>query len=578
MRINALAIAAIVAAVLIAWLGGRPSGHHWESVNPEPQDGTNAFELQRGEGAWDAMVAGRLPELSHSVADVAGRDATGQVLIARSDYVESSRGLRTFHTAVQAANGDTLAWLDERALICAVPAYGETHDLLVWSPEVWLSRSGGEMPHPDPERVFSDVIRKDMRFRSTAAFQQALAMASAVNRFGAACRLAVVTSDGLEKRSFDFDPMFTPGAGGLYDTPGGRVVLIETDTAHANSDLLYLLFEQPSLRDGDALTVADSDDIGGSLRGLAAAAPDTGDVLWYSRLGVMCLKRHVVDLDRDGVDEILLESYGIENDVDGGGTTDSGTAYLMCLDQGGNILWRMRVLGEYCGVQAAAADLGGDGNLEVVATWSSGRHSELGGVIVLDSAGRRIKKRTDLGGLYGLVVADFDGDGDREIATGAPGGVVLLMNDSLDIETERMMPVALLERVDAHGRDLPGSDYAGSGVPWRRRAIPVAAADVSGGAEPELLVLESLWSRWDLPGVVRSGRGDLVVLDGSLDELMRAPIDVREDEGGPRYPSDIPASMKMSAFPLDHDGDGTDEIALWPRPAHTFSYWGLHER
>jgi len=235
------------------------------------------------------------------------------------------------------------------------------------------------------------------------------------------------------------------------------------------------------------------------------------------------------------------------------------------------------VLGTYCGVQAAAVDLVGDGRLEVVATWSSGRHSEVGGVVVLDSSGRRIGRRTDLGGLYGLVVADLDGDGDPEIATGAPDGVVLLMDGSLDIEAEKVMPVALLERADARGRDLPENDYAGSGVPWRRRAIPLAAVDVSGDATPELVVLESLWSRWDLPGVVRCGRGDLVVLDGSLGELMRAPIDAREDERGPRYPSDIPASMKMSAFPLDHNGDGADEIALWPRPGHTFSYWGLHE-
>ena len=105
----------------------------------------------------------------------------------------------------------------------------------------------------------------------------------------------------------------------------------------------------------------------------------------------------------------------------------------------------------------------------------------------------------------------------------------------------------------------------------------MAAADVNGDDKPELLVLETLWSRWDLPGVVRCGRGDLVALDGSLGELMRAPIDARQNPRGPRYPSDMPASMKMSAFPLDHDGDGTDEIALWPRPGHTFSYGGLHE-
>jgi len=574
MRASAFLIAAVAAVLLIAWFGRRPPERHWRQISLEPQDGTKVFTVQSPLGGWNAMVAAAPPVMSHMVADVCGRLDGGDVLISRSDYQESARGLRTFRTVVRTAGGDTLVSLPEKGLVCAVPNGEDRDDLLVWYPEVWMSR-GDSTGGVGSAAKFVAVMTKDVRFRAGGAFRNALSLARSPARFDASCRLEVVGSDGEPKRSFDFDPRFTPGAGVLYETRQGRVALIETDTAYANSDMFSVLFEQPDIADGEALVARDSDDIEGSYRGLVAADPDSAGVLWYRRLGVMCLKQHVVDLDGDGVDEILLESYGIENDVSGGGITDAGTAYLICLDQGGNILWRKRVLGTYCGVQAAAVDLLGGEGLEIVMAWSSGRHESVGGVAVLDATGRTLAGRTDLGGIYGLVVADLDGDGSLEIAAGGPDGIVSVLAGDLSLERERRLEVPLLETVGGSGE---GDPYVGTGVPWKRRGIPVAAADLSGDGVPELLVLESLWARWDVPGggVVRSGRGDLVALDVSLREMMRAPIDARPGSVAARYPSDVPASMKISTFALDHDGDGSDEIALWTRPGYTFTYWGNH--
>ncbi len=569
----ALVAVGAVGAIAIAIAGRRAPDHHWVSARLEPQDGTNAF-LLAPRTDWDGIEVAASYESYHSM-HICGLDRDGVPILATAEYT-NDQPLRTISThVVSAAGGETLAGWDDRWLVCPVSQGRGQSDLLLWFPEAWHEHASS-VGRSDTIGLFRHNYAMDFKLLSRNTFTTSLEAAARGESLAVYSRLAVVGPDGEEKLRFAFDPRYTADDGFLYETPGGRVVIVETDGGYSNSDLFYVLLSQPQLVDGAAVTLRSSDDIDGSYRGFFAVDVESGAPLWYRRMGVTSMKNHLVDLDGDGIDEILLDTYCAENSVSGGGTTDSGTAYVMCLDQGGNILWRKRFLGTHLGAQSAAVDVTGDGLPEVFVTWSSGLFEHQGGAAVLSADGRTLAERTDLGGLYGMAVADFDGDGEVEIATGGPESIIYILNADLEVECSRTDSTDLL--TSAHDPDgvYATRRFHDTGVIWRHRVMPVAASDVNGDGVADVLALQTMWQRWDMGiGTILCGRGDLVVLDGRLEELMRVARDHRE--GGARgFPADMPASMKMVAFPLDIDADGAAEFMLGTMGRGLYAYRGLH--
>jgi len=566
----ALVVLGALAALIVAAAGRRPPQHHWASARLEPQDGTNSFTMTGP--AWAGVGSSSAHHSYHSMHVCGGR-SPGEPLIATSDYTYG-RTLRDISTHVfNPATGETLIAWPDRWLVCPVQPDERRSDLLLWFPEAWYERAS-EKGAADPVRLFQHNYAMDFKLLNTDTFTTALEAAARGESLAVYSRLAIVGMDAEEQSRFRFDPRYTADDGFLYETEGGRVAVVETDGGYANTDLFYLLFGQPQITDGEALTLRSSEDIDGSYRGFFTVDIEQGTPLWYRRMGVTSVRNRPVDLDGDGIDEILVETYCAENGVSGGGTTDAGSVYVLCLDQGGNILWRKRLLGFHLGAQVAAADTDGDGMPEVVVTWSSGYYEQVGGIAILSADGRTLRERTDLGGLYGTVVADFDSDGAVEIATGGPGGRIYALDTNLAVESTRVDTTDLLLLAEDHDGAHAERGFHDTGTVWRSRVMPVAATDLTGDGVPEIVALHTAWQRWDmgLP-TIWCGRGDLVVMDGGLDELIRA---ARDHRMGGRYafPADMPASRKMVAFPLDVDADGRSELILGTMGRGMFVYWG----
>ncbi|MBD3367125.1 MAG: hypothetical protein GF405_02980 [Candidatus Eisenbacteria bacterium] len=565
--LSILTVAAAGAALLLALDGrGTPNGA-WERQSGSSEQGTYAFEMSLSEGGWPGVVLDGVLEPSTLMSNVCGADDQGFPYVVFCDYAEPE-GIRVYTTEVRTTAGDTVAHLVDTRLVSALPSERGAPDLLTWLPEVWCEPVGNTALY-DTVGLFLHNYASEFRFSDPGTVERAVARAARGESLVVVSGLSVVGSEGAARQRFPLDPRYVPGAGVPYRTGGESVVIAESDIGYQNTDLFHMLFDQPTLDDGDRVKITDTDDLGGSHRGLLAVAPERQRVAWYRRLGVLCLRHHVVDLDGDGSAEILLETYGAENDVSGGGTTDAGCAYVLCLDQGGNILWRHRVHGVYVGTQAAAAELADSPGLEVAVTWSSGYSQRTGGAVVLSAGGEVLARRDDLGGLYGLVVADVDGDGNSELATGGPDRHRYLLSAQLAIEASSVSDEDLL--LPAGGASGPFMDC---GVKWRSRTIPVAAADLTGDGLHNVVAVETAWSRWDdVPGggTLWCGRGDLVVLDAELEEHARAACDWSSSVSG-RYPNDMPACMRVEAFPLDTDADGEDELSVWMRTGGVYVF------
>ncbi|MBD3368701.1 MAG: hypothetical protein GF405_11110 [Candidatus Eisenbacteria bacterium] len=562
--LQALTVGCIAVSLAIGLSGTGPRDARWNPAQIWSTPSTRAFELEGG--AWgDIELAASLPQFAS--IDVLEPGGDRPPVLAMSDYSRDGSLQRSILTwTVAGVSGDTLAVWPGRWLVSSLPQrYGLEGDLLLWFPETWYEDAGPEM-RADTVALFRHNYAMSYKLLDLDALRNAVRAAARGEMASVYSRLIVAGLDGGERNRIAFDPRYTADVGFLFDTAHGPLAIVETDGGYANSDLFYLLLDQPTLKDGEAVAITDSDDIEGSYRGFFVADLARNEALWYRRLGASSVRYHPVDLDRDGVDEILVETYCAENGVSGGGTTDAGTAYLLCLDQGGNILWRRRVLGVHNGVQCAAADFVGDGDLEIAMVWSSGRYEESGGAAVIDARGEVLAVRTDLGGLYAIAAADFDGDGRVEFATSGPDCRVAILNGALEIEQARPDTTDLLRArpgTDGGPQDRP---FQGTGLVWRRRAMPIGACDVDGDGREDLVCLQTAWHRWDVTGVrtVWCGRGDIVIYDHELDVLMRERVVASTTASG-RHPADAPASLKLRAFPLDADRDGRSELVLTAR-------------
>jgi len=320
--------------------------------------------------------------------------------------------------------------------------------------------------------------------------------------------------------------------------------VLRASGGYQNVDRLYRLLDQPRASAAERAVRLSANAITGSFRGVIGIDPTAGRPLWVRPVGVTTAPFVVTDLNGDGLDEFVLSSYSPENGVSQSGMTDAGTAYVVCLDWYGNVLWRHPFHGQYLGAQAAVADVRGDVGREVVVVVSSNMPGEPGCVAVLAPDGGTIVERSDPGGFYGMVAADLDGDGRAEVVAGASGGRVV----ALDGDLETVASCADTAHAGCDGR-------------W---IMPCAANDLDGDGDVEVVCASA---GWDSPGFVASGRrvawdllSYIVVLGPSLEEEARFLVPSMGDEGrGLRL---MPSHPVRIASVTDTDGDGRNEIVV----------------
>ena len=552
-------------ALAIAGADVRP-GDGLEIVGGWSTDGTCSWDEPNPSAGDDYRLelVDVFPGCSSSYL-VAGFDDDGLPIISAS-HMTNTRPERAIAGYLFNARGETLAILEDKWAVCPTGAVPPEPELLVWWPESWYERVHDERITAHRIDIFRSNFSRDFKLIHTNTFERALRAAGRGDSLAVYTRALAIVPGEDERLRVPVDPLYSAD-GGIAFTDGERhFAVVKTDGGFHNVDRFYMLFGQQALSAGTEYPLISIEDIEGGHRGIFCVDLDNGETLWTNRMGVSSPRVHAADLNGDGIDELIVQCYSPENGVSGAGTTDAGTSYVLCLDQSGNVLWRKRFIGVHIGTTAAAADVTGDRRPEVVAVCSSTRHMDMGYASVLSSSGRTLAERSDLGGLYGLAVADFDGDGADEIVTGGPDGTVIMLDGDLNVVASFTDTVDFTRVPNWSSRNGTVPDIRDVELEQLfRRVIPYGAFDIDGDGDIETLCLSVAWAheRWRAHrrNTLTPPRGDLVVLNSALEEEARVVI--RPEEWGiDRAPFDAPASLKTNIYPADMDGDGTREILL----------------
>ena len=244
--------------------------------------------------------------------------------------------------------------------------------------------------------------------------------------------------------------------------------------------------------------------------------------------GVYCLKgsdgslewRYLVP-----VDSCQVSSAPVIYDVDGDGKNEvlaaidylpkyaTDTSKLLCLDENGNLQWSWQSTGTSIHRSPTAADVDGDGNIEVLFY-----HAGTGILYCFNGSDGSIKWQKSVSGSYeGPAVADVDGDGQMEVVISNYSSVVCLSGSNGAEEWDT--------------RDSIGSIYGISAAP--------TIADLDHDGQKEVLIATDRKNAY----CFRGSTGGLIwqtQMDTSSGyEYMQAPV------------------------VGDADGDGLDEVVIF---------------
>jgi len=555
---------ALGAALAIALAGTRPASAPLETVGGWSTTGayhTPGSNPPAGDN-YTLELLSVIPHHSTPYA-ICGEDDERGTLFAAAYYTRE-HPIRRIGTTLMDARGDTLAAMPDHWLVGPTASRWPDPELLIWHPNVWYEQASPAHRH-DRRYLFRHNYAREPKIIRRDGFMRALRAAARGESLCVESRLIAGVPGEPERFRVPIDPLFTADDSSIFQGEHEGRAIAYTDGGFHNADQYYILFDQPVLPEGEKRELRRTDDIEGGYRGLFSVDLETGYVSWSRRTGPSIVRVMAGDMNSDGADEFLVQYYNPENGVSGDGTTDAGTSYVQCLDRRGYLLWLKRFVGVFIGVSAAIADVTGDGDLDVVAVCASTRYKHMGHAAVISGDGETLAERSDLGSLYGITVADFDGDGADEIVTGAPGAQVLMMDGDLEIVA------SATDTVDFRSV-LNWTNFRGEVVPdirklkierYRALLIPLASYDLDGDGELEIVCLAtaSALVRWS--PTARAGffppRGDIVILGSSLEEEARCVVH-RDSLGIPYAPYDSPASLKIHAAFHDVDGDGVDEL------------------
>lgn len=555
----------VIAALAMAWNGARTPVPDLEAFGGFSVDGRWSSPAASAGVGEDRVLecVGVFPP-DGNVYLVAGENEGGLPLIA-TGHLSDTWPRRYLTSVLYNAVAETLAAFPEHCFTCPTGVGWPEPELLLWRPKTWHVPAS-PLRRDDKAALFRENYARESKILHRDYFMRSLRAAWRGDSLAVDSPLTAVRPDGTERFRVQVDPLYTADSGVVVRSGDSYTAYLETDGGFYNSDRFYVLFDQPALIEGKAQQFLGADDIEGGHRGLLAVDVLEGSMKWTLRTASSPVRTMAGDLNGDGLEELVVQLYCAENGVSGSGMTDAGTCYLLCLDTAGNLLWKKRFLGVHVGVLAAIADVTGDGASEVVVVACSARYMDMGYAAVLSGEGETLSERTDLGGLYGITVADFDEDGNDEIVTGGPAGTVLMLDGELELVAEWRDTVdqrRLPNWVSPRGT-LPDLREADPQQCYKR-VVPLASCDVDGDGRKEVLGLWTAWANmvWasSQRGSYFAPRGDLVVLSDALEEELRASVEVG-DFGTDWPPSEAPASLKTHILTADMDGDGVREVLL----------------
>ncbi|MDZ7330907.1 MAG: ATP-binding protein [candidate division KSB1 bacterium] len=178
------------------------------------------------------------------------------------------------------------------------------------------------------------------------------------------------------------------------------------------------------------------------MRGLFAIDPYSALEHWSYLTGPQICFIKCVDLENDGLQEIVFGSYAPDNKVKRNSTSDD-SCYVFVLDDLGNERWRRTIGPYYTGVFPIVGDLTGDGKNELVVYrfGSNPNFKNYDELIQLDIRTGEEIGRKKLGSQFTANMApaaieicrDFDGDGIKEFVIGSKDGFVRMYRGDFSI-------------------------------------------------------------------------------------------------------------------------------------------------
>lgn len=283
--------------------------------------------------------------------------------------------------------------------------------------------------------------------------------------------------------------------------------------------------------------------------------------LWNYSFGPWLTETAVLDLNGDGVDELIFGSAAVGDGVTGPDGTDDGHSYLFALDRDGKPRWR-RGFGElFTHVHPIVTDLDGDGKQDIL-VWVTGQDEfwkkhdrpEMGPVVRLNNEGAEVHRYDNHLRLWDCRTADLDGDGKQEVLLTDREGFLTVLDSNL----RRLQRARVAENRFTKVR----LEFAG-------------VADLTGDSSPEV----ALWSS-QVEFVAGLNEGDpkgednvrvyhdnrVVVLSARLKALASYLI-------AKKWPAETDIKVQLA----DCDGDGVSEVLVLGQEALVLKWqrgWG----
>jgi serine/threonine protein kinase len=190
-------------------------------------------------------------------------------------------------------------------------------------------------------------------------------------------------------------------------------------------------------------------------RGLYCFDYETGGLLWRHDTGPYLTEVETIDLDRDGMLEVVAGSHAVNNGNRADDGTDDGHCYVYAWSSEGNVLWTKQLEGPFVLTHPLVADLGADAEPGLLA-WVTGSHFyrqdqaklEVGTILKLDSEGATVANYDAGARLISCVVADLDGDGASEIIATDRHGFVHVLNRDLTLRAKTSVTVSRYDVAD----------------------------------------------------------------------------------------------------------------------------------